>query len=107
MPSENGPRKVTLPTLQVLNMLLSDPTRADWYALQICRTTRLGSGTVVQVLLRLERWGWVESTWEDTAKAHGNGRPRRRFYRLTGMGARNARKLIQDRFPPTLRLRPA
>jgi PadR family transcriptional regulator PadR len=58
---------------------------------------------VTQILFRLEQWGWVESRWEDTGTAHGMGRPRRRFYGLTGMGARAARELIQERFPGGLR----
>jgi DNA-binding PadR family transcriptional regulator len=88
-------------------MLLSEPTRDDWYALQICRTTKLGSGTVVQVLFRIEKWGWVESRWEEEAAAHEDGRPRRRFYALTALGARGARRLIDDRLPKLLRFKPA
>ena len=93
--------------LQVLGVLLSDPTRKDWFAMQICRTTHLGSGTVVQVLFRLEHWGWVESTWEDMDEARDKGRPRRKFYRLTGTGARSAKQLIERKFQGQLRWRMA
>jgi len=57
----------------------------------IARETNLSSGTLYPILMRLEENGWVESKWED-----GNpselGRPRRRLYRITSLGARNARK---------------
>jgi PadR family transcriptional regulator PadR len=101
------PGKVTVPMLRVLDLLLSEPKRNDWFALQICRSTRLGSGTVVQILFRLERWGWLESRWEDLSHARSDGRPRRKFYRLTGTGARKAVELMRGTFPSLLRLRPA
>jgi PadR family transcriptional regulator, regulatory protein PadR len=100
--SDAGPKRVTVPTLQVLDLFLAHPERDDIFALEICRTTGLGSGTVSQALFRLEAWGWAESRWENTEEAHGMGRPRRRFYRLTGLGARAARELIQRRFPGQL-----
>jgi DNA-binding PadR family transcriptional regulator len=99
-----GPLKVTVPTLQVLDVLLAEPERADWFAFEFCRRTGLGSGTVTQVLFRLERWGWLASRWEDAALAFSQRRPRRRFYRLTGEGQRAARELIRRRFPGRLGL---
>jgi len=90
---------VTVPTLQVLDALLAEPARDDWFAFDLCRQTGLSSGTVTQILFRLERWGWMASRWEDVATAHEQGRPRRRFYRLTGTGEAAARRLMLDRFP--------
>ena len=46
----------------------------------------LPSGTVYPALRRLEGGGHLESTWEDEAAAHAEGRPRRRVYRLTPSG---------------------
>jgi PadR family transcriptional regulator len=103
----NEPGKVTVPMLKVLDLLLSEPNRNDWFALQICRSTRLGSGTVVQILFRLDRWGWVESRWEDLGDARDQGRPRRKFYKLTGTGARKAAEVLESTLPKMLRLRPA
>jgi PadR family transcriptional regulator, regulatory protein PadR len=93
------PQRVTVPVLQVIDLLLTEPDRDDWFALEICRQTRLGSGTVTQILFRLQEWGWVVSRWEDTGEAHPQGRPRRRFYRLTGLGATEARAVVRERFP--------
>ncbi len=106
-PSANKPGKVTVPMLRILDLLLSQPSRDDWFALQIVRDTELGSGTVVQILFRLEHWGWVVSRWEDTGDARDHRRPRRKFYRLTGTGAREAKQLLSGAFPRLFRLLPA
>lgn len=90
---------MTVPVLQVLDLLLAAPGRDDWFALDICRRTGLGSGTVAQILFRLQDWGWVRSRWEDATEAHRQGRPRRRFYELTGQGAAEAREILRRRFP--------
>lgn len=46
-------------------------------------------GTLYKALTRLEREGYLASRWEDPLAAADEGRPRRRFYRLTleGEGA--------------------
>jgi DNA-binding PadR family transcriptional regulator len=43
-------------------------------------------GTLYKALERLERAGYLESRWEDPMIAARDGRPRRRFYRLTLAG---------------------
>jgi DNA-binding PadR family transcriptional regulator len=43
-------------------------------------------GTLYKALNRLERAGLLESRWEDPLIGAGEGRPRRRFYRLTLAG---------------------
>jgi PadR family transcriptional regulator, regulatory protein PadR len=88
MASHSGPR-MTLPTQLVLRELLAEPTR-EKYGLQLCADAGLPSGTIHPILARLEALGWVESRWEDTAAAHQEGRPRRRYYRLTTEGAEHA-----------------
>src|SRR5713101_9738714 len=100
--SSQGPKKVTQPTLQVMDLLLSQPHRAEWFGMDICRQTRLGSGTVTQILFRLNDWGWVEARWEDAAEAHAQGRPRRRFYRLSALGEHEASALIRQRLNPLI-----
>jgi PadR family transcriptional regulator PadR len=98
-----GPARVTVPVLQVIDLLLAEPGRTDWFALDVCRRTGLGSGTVAQILFRLQDWGWVSSRWEDATEAHRQGRPRRRFYRLTGQGEMEAREVMRRRFPGLVR----
>lgn len=94
-----GPKRITIPVLQIIDLLLAEPHREDWFALEVCRRTGLGSGTVVQILLRLQEWGWVTDRWEDASEAHRLGRPRRRLYQLTGLGATEARDVVRRRFP--------
>ena len=103
----SGPARVTVPVLQVIDLLLAEPGREDWFALDICRQTGLGSGTVAQILFRLQDWGWVSSRGEDATEAHRHGRPRRRFYHLTGQGAAAAREVLRQRFPGMARWAPA
>jgi DNA-binding PadR family transcriptional regulator len=49
-------------------------------------------GTLYKALDRLERAGFVQSRWEDPEVAAAEGRPRRRLYRVTGLGERVAGK---------------
>jgi PadR family transcriptional regulator, regulatory protein PadR len=88
----NGLR-LTLPTQLVLRALLVDPTR-EMYGLQICQEAGLPSGTIHPILARLERAGIVESDWEDGIDPHEQGRPRRRYYKITPDGAEQARDAL-------------
>jgi len=57
------------------------------FGFDIMDVTGLTSGTVYPALDRLESAGYLESTWEDTAAAHADGRPARRYFTLTASGA--------------------
>jgi len=58
------------------------------YGFDIIDQTGLPSGTVYPALGRLERDGLVKSAWEDAQGAHSEGRPARRYYRLTAPGVK-------------------
>src|SRR5262245_25311198 len=58
------------------------------YGFDIIDQTGFPSGTVYPALSRLERDGLVRSAWEDEAAAHADGRPARRYYRVTAPGVR-------------------
>lgn len=75
-------------TQAVLAALLRDMTEPH-YGLEIARAAGLASGTIYPILARLERQKWVESEWEQIDES-AEGRRRRRYYRLTGEGARAA-----------------
>lgn len=45
-------------------------------------------GTLYKALGRMETAGLLESRWEDPELAVREGRPRRRLYRVTGLGER-------------------
>lgn len=100
-----GPR-MTLTTQLVLRAMLADPAR-EMYGLQICQEAGLPSGTIHPILARLEGLGWAESHWEDADPQH-EGRPRRRYYRLTQDGAERARVALAQATTSdvTLRLAP-
>jgi DNA-binding PadR family transcriptional regulator len=72
----------------VLEAFLDDPEQ-ELYGLQISDEAGLASGTVHPVLARLEGHGWIESRWEDIDPS-AEGRPARRYYRLTPQGAEEA-----------------
>ena len=89
--------RITGPTLKVLGALFPSGG-TELSGAEISRATKLASGTLYPILFRLERAGWLESRWEvEDPKALG--RPRRRFYRVTALGAQNARAAIKDLEP--------
>ena len=58
------------------------------YGLDIVTRTGMPSGTVYPTLGRLKKSGLVKTRWEDQRVAEREGRPRRRYYELTGQGAK-------------------
>ena len=53
------------------------------YGFDVIEATGLPSGTVYPALGRLERDGLLRSAWEDEAEAFAQGRPARRYYRVS------------------------
>jgi DNA-binding PadR family transcriptional regulator len=80
---------MTQTTQAVLRALLEQPS-TEMYGLEICAKAELPSGTIHPILARLERLGWLESSWEEI-DPHEQGRPRRRYYKLSSSGAERAR----------------
>jgi|SRR5882724_5500702 len=89
----NEPR-ITAQTLKILGVLLS-PEKDEMSGAEIGRSTEIASGTLYPILLRLESAGWVKSEWE-AGDPRELGRPRRRFYRITGIGGRKARLAFRE-----------
>lgn len=82
-------------TVDVLTVLLDDE-RPRW-GLELIKATGRPSGTVYPLLDRLERAGWVTSSWDDDTERRG---PRRRLYALTPDGAASARAAVQRAAAP-------
>ena len=101
-----GAVRMTIPTQLVLQTLLAEPDE-ERYGLEITEATGLRSGTVHPILARLESIGWVASRWEDVDPRR-EGRPARRYYRLTAVGLPRASHAV-ERSRPLMRgvLRPA
>lgn len=89
---EVGQRRITWQTEAILAALLSNGSR-EWWGAAIAPLTGLKSGTLYPALMRMEGLGWLESWWEDV-DPKVEGRPRKRFYRLTGEGEIAARTIL-------------
>lgn len=90
--------RMTIPTQLVLEVFLEDAAQ-DRYGGDIGAQAGLPSGTVHPILARLEGIGWLESRWEDI-DPRVEGRPARRYYRLTGVGAQAARAALARALRP-------
>lgn len=71
--------RMTYPTAMVLQALAG----GHRYGFEIAEAAGLRPGSVYQILRRLEEAGLVTGEWEEAEIAHDEGRPARRYYRLT------------------------
>jgi PadR family transcriptional regulator, regulatory protein PadR len=80
--------------LRLVRYFCDDPARR-WSGTELSKKTGLGSGTLYPLLAKLEKAGWLTPEWEviDPREA---GRPRRRYYKLTAIGARAGRNALAD-----------
>jgi PadR family transcriptional regulator, regulatory protein PadR len=91
--------RMTMQTQMILLAFLGDPT-GELYGLELAEETGLLPGTAYPILMRLEKEGWVTSRWE-RIRPEVEGRPRRRYYRLTANGAEQAKAAIADARRPS------
>jgi DNA-binding PadR family transcriptional regulator len=82
--------RITTSVIKVLSAFLAGP-EVDRYGLELMRDAGLASGTLYPILVRLERAGWVEARWE-VIDPVAEGRPARRYYRLTPTGLTASRQ---------------
>ncbi len=80
--------RMSLQTLKVLEAFLENPT-VQLSGAEVHQRCGIASGTLYPILLRLEAAGWFVSRWESIDPSVA-GRPRRRLYRLTSTGLKNA-----------------
>ena len=83
-------RKPSAQTLSLLGVLLEQP-RAWHHGYDICMATRIKSGTLYPILMRLSDRGLLEGKWQESQES---GRPPRHVYRLTASGTNYARAQI-------------
>ena len=88
------PARLTQPNMKVLRLLLEAPRHGRSGA-EISRGTGVKSGTLYPMLARLEVAGWVVGEWEQVDPAEV-GRPRRRYYQLTGAGQRAITSALKE-----------
>ena len=70
-------------------VVLQALSQGHGYGFEIMRVAELPSGTVYPLLRRLEGSGLVTSRWEDGTDPAEEGRPLRRYYRVTAEGERS------------------
>ncbi|MEU5931156.1 PadR family transcriptional regulator [Micromonospora sp. NPDC047187] len=93
----DGPVRVTGPLLAVLNALLEADDH-ELHGWAIMKATGKSGPTIYKILERLGESRWVTSRWDTNTEP---GKPRRRYYQLTGHGVDSARQLIAQRQPKT------
>lgn len=75
------------------------------YGFSILEATGLPSGTVYPAMRRLERDWLIGSRWEKQSIADAEGRPPRKYYRVTAEG-KNTLAAARKRYPLLARLMP-
>ena len=73
----------------VVKVFLADPQRSR-YGFELMQATGQPSGSLYPILARLEKAGWLTGGREDIDPS-AEGRPARRFYRISGAAVSVAR----------------
>jgi PadR family transcriptional regulator, regulatory protein PadR len=90
---------MTIPTQRVLRALLDGPD-TERYGYELGELAGLRTGTIHPILARLEGLGWLQSRWEDI-DPQTEGRPARRYYRLTAEGVHAAQSALARAYRPS------
>lgn len=84
-------RRSSAQTLNLLRCLLEEPRK--WHhGYELSKASRLLSGTLYPMLMRLSDRGFLEHKWLPSPEA---GKPPRHVYRLTARGAAHAREQFE------------
>lgn len=86
--------RLTLPTA----LILAGIRRGHRYGFELIEASGLLAGTVYPILRRLEDAGCVSGAWEPVSVSRAEGRPPRRYYRLTLAGEELLAQAL-DRYP--------
>lgn len=92
MADKNQP-KMTPQTFAVLRVLIESEDELS--GAEIGKRTKLASGSLYPILIRLEKARWLTSEWEKGDPAE-LGRPLRRYYSVTGGGRSRARSYVRE-----------
>jgi DNA-binding PadR family transcriptional regulator len=84
--------RMSLQTLRVLESFLENPLE-QLSGADVHQRSKIASGTLYPILLRLESAGWLVSRWESIDPSAA-GRPRRRLYKLTTAGLKRASEVF-------------
>ena len=81
-------------TFKVLSAFLENPSH-ELYGFGLMRSTGVKPGSLYPILDRLEDRRWLVSAEEEIDEVAA-GRPKRRQYRLTALGEREARQAVTE-----------
>jgi len=84
--------RMTTTTVLTLRLLM----QKEQAACSVMAETGIEYRTAYRILHRLESCGWLESFWESETDARDAGRPRRRYYKLTKLGRKQARSRVEQ-----------
>jgi PadR family transcriptional regulator PadR len=84
------PKSLSVAAISVLHAV----ARGTAHGFDIIDAAGLPGGTVYPALSRLERDGFVASTWEPVHVARADGRPPRCYYRVTRLGVRTLNEAL-------------
>jgi PadR family transcriptional regulator, regulatory protein PadR len=98
-----GEPRITSAVLSIFTALAEDPGEPR-YGLDIAKQANLRHTTIYDTLARLEAAGWLRSEWEKIDPS-ADGRPRRRLYRLTGLGEDVAHNALERQKEALARVR--
>jgi DNA-binding PadR family transcriptional regulator len=87
-------------------MVLQAISAGHIYGFHVMEVTGLPSGTVYPAMRRLERDRLILSQWEKQSVADAEGRPPRKYYKLTALG-RSTLEASRRRYPLLAKLVPA
>jgi DNA-binding PadR family transcriptional regulator len=87
-------------------MILQALSAGHIYGFSVMEVTGLPSGTVYPAMRRLERDRLILSQWEKQSIADAEGRPPRKYYKLTSSG-RTTLEASRRRYPLLAKLLPA
>lgn len=74
-------RRPSAQTLRIVSVMAAEPM--TWFhGYDLSRRTRLASGTLYPILIRLAERGWLEARWDEGPESG----PRRHLYRITATG---------------------
>lgn len=86
--------RITDTVARVLRAFLENPDRGI-YGFEIMQNCHISSGSLYPILIRLERAGWIALEVEDI-DPRTEGRPPRKYYTLTPVGATAARDALEE-----------
>lgn len=107
MAPQNQELQLTPKMADVIKVFLADPQRPR-YGFELMQATGQPSGSLYPILARLEKAGWLTGGKEDIDPS-AEGRPARRFYRISGAAVGLARiqlAELSDRYRPPVAIPP-